>query len=70
VGATALIQTVDNHPRLVALSLASVIVFFAVACTFNAAIPVCHWLFHCDHWFHSGDTVSALGSTPPFLCHL
>jgi hypothetical protein len=29
-----------------------VILFFLAACTFHDVIPVCHWLFGCDHLMH------------------
>jgi hypothetical protein len=30
-----------------------VVVFFAAACTFNDIIPICHYLFGCDHLLHA-----------------
>ncbi len=44
-------RTVDERPRLVAGVLFAIIVFFALACTLNDVIPVCHYLFGCDHRF-------------------
>jgi hypothetical protein len=26
--------------------------FFAAACTFHDVIPICHYLFGCDHGMH------------------
>lgn len=52
-------RMIDTHPRLIIGSLVGFLAFFAVSCTFNAAIPVCHWLFRCDHWYHDGESVSA-----------
>lgn len=43
----------ERHHRAIIFSLASVVVFFAVACTFHDLIPVCHYLFGCDHNLHS-----------------
>ncbi len=45
-------QTIDERPRLVAGALFAVILFFALACTLNDIIPICHYLFGCDHRFH------------------
>ena len=63
-------QTIDSHPRLIVALMASALVFFAVSCTFNDAIPICHYLFHCDHWFHSGESVRAVTGAPELLCHV
>lgn len=63
-------QAIDTHPRLIVGALVLALLFFATACTFNAAIPVCHWLFHCDHWFHSGDSVSAVGAATELVCRV
>ncbi len=48
----AILATVDKHHRAIIVGLALVIVFFATACTFHDAIPVCHYLFGCDHALH------------------
>jgi hypothetical protein len=29
-----------------------VIALFLLACTFNDVLPICHWLFKCDHLMH------------------
>ena len=44
-------RTVDERPRLVAGVLFGVILFFALACVLNEVIPICHYLFGCDHRF-------------------
>ena len=44
----------ENHHRAIIFSLAFVVVFFAAACTFHDVIPVCHYLFGCDHAMHMG----------------
>jgi hypothetical protein len=28
------------------------VVFFAASCTFHDVIPICHYLFGCDHHLH------------------
>ena len=48
----SVIRTVDEHPRVIAATLGLVIVFFLTACVFHEAIPVCHFLFNCDHGLH------------------
>ena len=42
-------RTVEARPKLVAGVLFAIIVFFALACALNDVIPVCHYLFNCDH---------------------
>lgn len=49
---SAITSLVDDHARLIAAVLGSVILFFLVACVANDAIPICHWLFQCDHRVH------------------
>lgn len=44
-------RTVEDRPKLVAGVLLGIIVFFALACALNDVIPVCHYLFRCDHRF-------------------
>jgi hypothetical protein len=43
---------VEKHHKLIIVILGIVILFFVVACIFDDAIPVCHWLFKCDHGYH------------------
>jgi hypothetical protein len=43
---------IDKHYRLIIGVLTAVILFFAAACTFHDVIPVCHYLFGCDHGLH------------------
>ncbi|MDH3293031.1 MAG: hypothetical protein OER95_01765 [Acidimicrobiia bacterium] len=45
-------RTVDERPRLIAGILFAIILFFVLACALNGIIPVCHYLFGCDHRFH------------------
>ena len=44
-------RTVEARPKLVAGVLFAIILFFALACALNDVIPVCHYLFRCDHRF-------------------
>jgi len=41
-----------QYHRPIIFSLFFVIVFFAAACTFHEVIPICHYLFGCDHNMH------------------
>ena len=43
---------IEKHHRLIILLLALMIVFFLSACTFQDVLPVCHYLFGCDHLMH------------------
>ena len=45
-------SSIDTHARLIVGVLAGVVLFFLVACVFNDAIPVCHYIFGCDHRMH------------------
>ncbi len=49
---TAILATIDDHHRIIIAGLAFVVVFFAAACMFHDVIPVCHYLFGCDHGMH------------------
>lgn len=55
---TSILAAVDRHHRGVIAALALLILFLAAACTFDGAIPICHYLFGCDHAVHA---VNALG---------
>jgi len=48
----AITEIVDRHHRSIIGGLVIVIVFFVTACTFHSTIPVCHYLFGCDHAVH------------------
>ena len=49
-------QAIDDlmarHYRPIILSLGLLILFFVSACALNGVIPVCHYLFGCDHAMH------------------
>jgi hypothetical protein len=42
-----------NYHRGIIFSLSFVFIFFAAACTFHDVIPICHYLFGCDHQLHT-----------------
>ncbi len=46
-------QMIEAHHKLIIASLGAVILFFLASCTFHEALPICHYLFGCDHGFHS-----------------
>lgn len=50
--AARLTNTIDTHPRLIAGVLGGLILFFLAAYLLHDAIPICHWLFKCDHRMH------------------
>jgi hypothetical protein len=43
---------IDAHARLIVGVLSGVVLFVLLACVFNDAIPVCHYIFGCDHRMH------------------
>jgi hypothetical protein len=49
---TSIAAAVENHHKPIIASLLSLIVLFLIACSFNDVIPICHYLFGCDHGFH------------------
>jgi hypothetical protein len=50
---TTLANSVEKHHQVVILPLISAIVLFLAACTFHNAMPICHYIFGCDHGFHA-----------------
>ena len=54
---TALTNSVEKHHKLIILLLMSVFVLFLAACTFHDALPICHYVFGCDHGFHASNGV-------------
>ena len=48
----ALSATVERHHRAIIAVLVLMIALFLLACTFHDVIPVCHYLFGCDHALH------------------
>jgi len=43
----------EMHHRPIIFALAFVVVFFAAACTFHDVLPICHYIFGCDHQLHT-----------------
>jgi hypothetical protein len=50
---TTISASVERYHRPIIVSLLSLIALVLVACVFNDLLPVCHYLFGCDHGFHS-----------------
>lgn len=44
--------TMEKHYRPIIFSLVFIVVLFAASCTFHDIIPICHYLFGCDHLLH------------------
>lgn len=45
-------ENMEIYHRQIIFSLLFVIVFFLASCTFHDIIPICHYLFGCDHGMH------------------
>ena len=50
----AFAQTLEKHHQMIITGLALIIVVMVLSCTFHETIPICHWLFGCDHGMHVG----------------
>jgi hypothetical protein len=48
----AMSAALERHHRLIISVLTGIILFFLLACTFHDVIPICHYLFGCDHGVH------------------
>jgi hypothetical protein len=46
-------DTLEKHHQAIIFSLLSVIALFLAACSLHDIIPICHYVFGCDHSFHS-----------------
>jgi hypothetical protein len=42
-----MMETVDRNHRVIILVLALAVLAMVVSCTFDEAIPICHWIFRC-----------------------
>jgi hypothetical protein len=50
---TTIAESIEKFHKTIIVSLLSLIVLFLVACAFNDVIPICHYVFGCDHIYHS-----------------
>ena len=61
---SAVATFVDRHHRGIIVALVVVVLFFVFACIFDNVIPVCHWLFNCDHTYHSSHAMTLAAILP------
>ena len=45
-------ESVEKHHKLIITVLVLVIVVLASSCMFHDVIPICHYVFGCDHGMH------------------
>jgi hypothetical protein len=50
-------ESIEKYHRTIIFSLVFGIAFFAASCTFHDLIPICHYLFGCDHNMHITGTL-------------
>jgi len=50
----AIAESIEKHHRLIITALSLILLVMVAACTFHDVIPICHWLFGCDHPMHGG----------------
>ena len=51
---TAIAASIERNHKLIIAVLSLIIVVMVLSCTFHDVIPICHWLFGCDHQMHAG----------------
>jgi len=49
---TTITESVETHHKMIIWSLLSLIAVFLVACSLHDVLPICHYVFGCDHNFH------------------
>jgi len=49
---TAVYAVMEKYNKIIIFSLVGVIALFLLACTFHDVLPICHWIFGCDHMMH------------------
>lgn len=50
---TAINAVLEKYHRPIIFTLAFVVIFFATACTIHDVMPICHYVFGCDHALHA-----------------
>ena len=45
-------KTIEKHHQPIIVVLVLIIVVFLLSCTFHDIIPICHYVFGCDHNLH------------------
>ncbi len=53
-------ERVEKHHKPIILVLLLVIVVFLSACTFHDILPICHYIFGCDHKMHVVATAAGI----------
>ena len=48
----AIAAAVEKHHKLIISVLTLVIVVMATSCLFHDFLPICHYVFGCDHQMH------------------
>ncbi len=48
----ALAVTVEKYHRIIIVALIGVVLLFLFACIFHDILPICHYIFNCDHLMH------------------
>lgn len=46
-------QYVEKHHKLIIAVLVIIILTLASSCLFHDVIPICHYVFGCDHGMHT-----------------
>lgn len=46
-------QAVERNHRIIIVGLLGVIALFLFSYTFHDVLPICHYLFGCDHHMHA-----------------
>ncbi len=49
---SAISGALERNHRIIIVALGGLILFFLFSCTFHDVLPICHWLFGCDHLMH------------------
>jgi hypothetical protein len=49
---TAIRASIERHHKPIIAVLGAVIVLLAVSCLFHDIVPICHYVFGCDHGMH------------------
>lgn len=53
-------ETVEKHHKPIIIILVLVIVVFLSACQFHDILPICHYIFGCDHKMHLAATAAGI----------
>lgn len=45
-----------NRQSIITFALGFAVAAMLASCTFHEHLPVCHWLFGCDHQVHAAES--------------